>query len=261
VFALQCPLGYSQDVKQKRSIDRQESRCLIKPFCGKALSDRADSLACGPRKARILVRHLSTIIRQVSARVPSDAPPRGPVVLKRESRQLYHSSYMPYRITLVLLLAAVAAMAQTVTGLWDATVTINGRVIPFRMEFTADHSGVTGTFFNGEERFISTGGKIENGSLTVDWDQYLSRLQATLHDGLLTGNYTQGGRRGGAFPFEARPHSTAPSPDPGAPSIGGLWELEGIKSGKGESTWRFIVQQSGSEITASILRVDGDTER
>lgn len=167
---------------------------------------------------------------------------------------------MPYSLTLFLvLLVAPAAVAQTLTGMWDATVTINGRVIPFRMEFAADKSGVTGTFFNGEERFTSTDGKFENGSLTVDWEQYLSRLQAAFHDGILTGSYTQGGRRGGTFPFEARPHSAAPPPDPGAPSIGGLWELEGIRSGKGESTWRFIVQQSGGEISAAILRVDGDT--
>jgi peroxiredoxin len=167
---------------------------------------------------------------------------------------------MPYSLSLVLMLMiAPAAVAQTLTGLWDATVTINGRVIPFRMEFAADKTGATGTFFNGEERFTSTGGKFESGSLTIDWDQYLSRLQATLHDGVLTGSYTQGGRRGGTFPFEAHPHSAALQPDPGAPSIGGLWELEGIKSGKGESTWRFIVQQSGGEVSAAIMRVDGDT--
>jgi len=167
---------------------------------------------------------------------------------------------MPYGLSLVVaLLIAPAVVAQTLTGLWDATVTINGRVIPFRMEFAADTTGVTGTFFNGEERFTSTGGKFENGSLTIDWEQYLSRLQAAFHDGILTGSYTQGGRRGGTFSFEARPHSAARPPDPGAPSIGGLWELEGIRSGKGESTWRFIVQQSGGEISAAILRVDGDT--
>ena len=160
---------------------------------------------------------------------------------------------------LALVLLAPAAITQTLTGLWDATVTINGRVIPFRIELAMEKSGVAATFFNGEERFTSTDGKIKNGSLAVDWDQYLSRLQATFHDGILTGSYTQGGRRGGTFPFEARPHSAAPPPDPGAPSIGGLWELEGIKSGKRESTWRFIVQQSGGEISAAILRVDGDT--
>jgi peroxiredoxin len=48
-----------------------------------------------------------------------------------------------------------------------------------------------------------------------------------------------------------------------APSIDGLWEIPN-KSGKGESAWRFIVQQagaqqSGAKVSATILRVDGDT--
>jgi thiol-disulfide isomerase/thioredoxin len=32
-----------------------------------------------------------------------------------------------------------------------------------------------------------------------------------------------------------------------------------VKSAKGESAWRFIVRQSGADISAAILRVDGDT--
>src|SRR4029077_8812632 len=42
------------------------------------------------------------------------------------------------------------------------------------------------------------------------------------------------------------------------PTIDGLWEIPN-KSGKGESAWRFIVQQSGAKASATILRVDGDT--
>jgi thiol-disulfide isomerase/thioredoxin len=42
------------------------------------------------------------------------------------------------------------------------------------------------------------------------------------------------------------------------PNIDGLWEIPN-KSGKGESAWRFIVQQSGAKAVATILRVDGDT--
>jgi peroxiredoxin len=38
----------------------------------------------------------------------------------------------------------------------------------------------------------------------------------------------------------------------------GLWEIA-VKSSKGESAWRFIVQQHGGEVSAAILRVDGDT--
>ena len=42
------------------------------------------------------------------------------------------------------------------------------------------------------------------------------------------------------------------------PSIAGLWDV-GVKSSKGEAAWRLIVRQSGPEVSAAILRVDGDT--
>jgi len=157
------------------------------------------------------------------------------------------------------LAAAPAAMAQSVAGRWDATVKINGLTIPFRMEFAGDGSNVTGTFFNGEEQFSSTSGQLKDGTLTVDWDHYLSHLEANLKDGMLTGSYTHGGRRGGTYPFEARPHTADAKADANAPSIAGLWELQQVRSGKGESTWRFIVEQNGGEVSATILRVDGDT--
>jgi thiol-disulfide isomerase/thioredoxin len=177
---------------------------------------------------------------------------------------------MRIRTFLALFLATIpGAFAQSIAGLWDATVKINDLVIPFRMEFSLDgcgqtgafssRCGVTGTFFNGDERFTSTKGTLSNDGLTVDWDQYLSELKATLKDGVLTGTYWHGGRRGGTWPFEAHHHSASAPPDPGAPSIAGIWELENVKSGKGESTWRFIVQQKGGEVSAAILRIDGDT--
>jgi thiol-disulfide isomerase/thioredoxin len=37
-----------------------------------------------------------------------------------------------------------------------------------------------------------------------------------------------------------------------------LWEV-GVQSPKGESAWRLIVRQSGTDVSAAILRVDGDT--
>jgi thiol-disulfide isomerase/thioredoxin len=42
------------------------------------------------------------------------------------------------------------------------------------------------------------------------------------------------------------------------PQIGGLWEIE-YASQKGEKAWRFIVKQNGPVVSASILRIDGDT--
>jgi peroxiredoxin len=40
--------------------------------------------------------------------------------------------------------------------------------------------------------------------------------------------------------------------------IDGLWEIP-YKSPKGEKAWRLIVRQNGPEVSAAILRVDGDT--
>jgi len=42
------------------------------------------------------------------------------------------------------------------------------------------------------------------------------------------------------------------------PSISGEWRIP-TKSSKGESAWRFLVRQNGASISATILRIDGDT--
>jgi thiol-disulfide isomerase/thioredoxin len=75
--------------------------------------------------------------------------------------------------------------------------------------------------------------------------------------GTIEGKFDPGPRS--SLPFQAK--RFVPQPDPPAgtvPSIGGLWEIE-VKSPKGESAWRFIVRQSGADVSAAILRVDGDT--
>jgi hypothetical protein len=42
------------------------------------------------------------------------------------------------------------------------------------------------------------------------------------------------------------------------PNIDGRWELP-HESPNGEKAWRLIVQQKDAEISATILRIDGDT--
>jgi peroxiredoxin len=157
----------------------------------------------------------------------------------------------------VSVLFAAALGAQSLTGRWDCTVTVNGTDIPFRMEFSADGAAVKGNFFNGEERVPSTGGQLQEGSLRLNFDQYGSRLEASVTGGALEGRY---GRDGRWYPFRAH-RASAPAPANaagGVPNIDGLWEIP-TKSSKGESAWRFIVRQKGAEVSAAILRVDGDT--
>jgi peroxiredoxin len=153
---------------------------------------------------------------------------------------------------------ASAAMAQSLAGTWDATVKVNDVEVPFRFELTGEGAGIQGSFFNGTERFASTGGQFTGGSLTLKWDYYASQLEATLKDGTLEGQYTQARRAERAvYPFHAQPHRNL-SADGSAPSISGQWIIPN-KSPKGEVAWRFIVDQKGAGVSASILRIDGDT--
>ena len=151
----------------------------------------------------------------------------------------------------IAFVIAPAAMAQSLSGLWDASVVVNGLKVPFRMEF----AGGRGSFFNGDEKVTSTGGRFENGSLVLNFDHYGTELEATLKDGVLEGTY---GRKGREYPFRAQPAVAAAAVEGSVPSIDGMWEIE-VKSPKGESAWKFIVRQKGAEVSAAILRIDGDT--
>jgi thiol-disulfide isomerase/thioredoxin len=155
-----------------------------------------------------------------------------------------------------LLLTASTLAAQSLSGVWDATVTVNHRDVPFRMELAGSGPDVQGSFFNGDEKLTSTRGNFVNHRLVLYFDYYAGKLEAIWHDGRLTGFYS---RPSGTYPFEAKPFT--PSRNAGAediPRVDGLWEVE-VQSSKGESAWRLIVRQSGAEVTAAILRVDGDT--
>jgi thiol-disulfide isomerase/thioredoxin len=91
--------------------------------------------------------------------------------------------------------------------------------------------------------------------LTLNFDQYATKLRATLSSGQLSGEYQ---RARGPYQFRARRAATAPTAARNAPSIDGTW-IVSAKSSKGESAWRFIARQTGTEVSATILRVDGDT--
>jgi thiol-disulfide isomerase/thioredoxin len=166
--------------------------------------------------------------------------------------------------SILLVVAALAgvlmlpqpARAQSPAGLWDATVVVNGVEVPFRFEIAGNGPQVTGTFFNGDDRIPSTTGTFGNGALTLNYDEYGTRLDATLKDGRLEGQYSRG-TRGGPLAFEARRFTPAQAVD-GTPAIAGLWNVQ-VRSSKGESAWQLIVRQSGAEVSAAILRVDGDT--
>lgn len=149
------------------------------------------------------------------------------------------------------------AQAPSPAGLWDATVVAGGVEIPFRFEITGRGGELTGSFFDGDLKMSSTSGRLEGSRLVLAFDQYATTVDVTWNGDSLTGQYDRGGR-GAPYPFKAKRALAAPSLALQAPSIDGLWTIP-TESSKGEAAWRFIVRQTGAQVSAAILRVDGDT--
>jgi peroxiredoxin len=160
-------------------------------------------------------------------------------------------------LVLAPLAQASPAARQSVTGLWDATVTVNDVEVPFRLEFSGAGNGFKGSFFNGDERVTSTRGTLDNGAIVLSFDEYGTTLEAKLIGDTLEGQYVRG-TRGAPYPFRAKRFTPVSADAANVPAIAGLWNVQ-VKSAKGESAWQLIVKQSGAEASAAILRVDGDT--
>jgi thiol-disulfide isomerase/thioredoxin len=165
-----------------------------------------------------------------------------------------------YKSVLVLVaLAAVPSCSRPVSlaGDWDATIVNLAKAeVPFRFVIGGTPDAPTGTFVNGDERMPSTAGRFRDGQLTIDFDQYGSKVVARLNGDALEGEYNRG-TRGPAYPFKAT-RATAKPKDASPPSIAGEWKIP-TPDGKYEQAWTFIVRQSGADISAAIQRVDGDT--
>jgi len=168
--------------------------------------------------------------------------------------------------TLLGVAALVAGLAASVkadspAGRWDANITLNGVAIPFRLDISGDGANLKGTLFNGDQLQTTTGAKLENGKIELDFDHYLTKITATLKAGQLDGQVEGRFEREkyiSSVPFQAKRYSPSALSSANVPSIDGVWEIP-YESPKGEKAWRFIVHQSGPEVSASILRVDGDT--
>jgi len=152
--------------------------------------------------------------------------------------------------------SASALGAATPSGLWDAVVVSAGTEIPFRFEIQVTGREASGAFFNGDERIQSTSGTFEGGKLSLRFEHYASRLEAVLSNGRLEGTYSRAAFP--TLPFSARPFTPAPPPAAEIPSIAGSWIIP-VKNPAGEVAWRMVVRQSGAEVAAAILRIDGDT--
>jgi thiol-disulfide isomerase/thioredoxin len=165
---------------------------------------------------------------------------------------------MSLAVLLVVLGAAIpeAQDASPWVGRWDATIVANNVDVPFRFDIVGSGSALKGSFFNGERRITSTSSRVQDGALILNFDQYATKLRVTHRDGQLEGEYQRGSRP--AYPFRAVKFNPAAKIAGSAPSIDGTW-IVAARSNKGEKAWRFLVKQTGTDVTATILRVDGDT--
>ncbi len=123
---------------------------------------------------------------------------------------------------------AASAAAQPVSGLWDATVLVNNGAleIPFRFELSGSGSNVKGSFFNGDDKTTSTSGSLVNGKLSLSFDELGTKLDATLKDGRLEGEYSRG-TRGAPYPFSAKRYTPAAAGETQHPVDCGLVERAG----------------------------------
>jgi thiol-disulfide isomerase/thioredoxin len=163
---------------------------------------------------------------------------------------------------------AAMAMAQStntpesVDGRWDASLISNGIVIPFRLDISGSGPTVKGTFYDGFKPYDgTTSGTFQDGKLVLNAEHYLTTITATLSNGQLTGNVVMQSRSAGTqYGFRAARYVASAGAPADAPSIAGSWVIPlDSPSSKGEKAFRFIVQQNGADVAASILRVDGDT--
>ena len=165
-------------------------------------------------------------------------------------------------------LGASIAVAQTTTaadsldGRWDASLTSHGTVIPFRLDIAGSGPTLKGIFYDGFKPYDgTTSAKFQDGKLVLNVEHYLTTITATLKDGQLVGNVMSQSRGPAAeYAFQATRHVDAKNAAADVPSIAGSWIIPlDSPSSKGEKAFRFIVQENGADVAASILRVDGDT--
>lgn len=189
--------------------------------------------------------------------------------------------------SLALGLNAVAAdlTPAKLEGRWAATLksSANNIEIPFRLDIARQGDQIVGTLWNGRDPKTTSSATIQDGKVVLNYEHYLTSIQAELKDGNLVGeivslrktraatgplgNQAYAGSENRDRVYQAANTTsfraeryTAPSAKAtaAAPNIAGVWEVA-QETPKGEKAWRLIVEQKGGEILATILRIDGDT--
>jgi thiol-disulfide isomerase/thioredoxin len=152
--------------------------------------------------------------------------------------------------------------AKPIDGRWSASLSRDGSVIPFRLDIEGSGPRLKGTLYDGFKPYDgTTSASYENGQLVLHIDHYLTTITASLKEGKLVGVVTTQSRAQALdYAFEATRFQAPGRSRDAVPPLAGSYEIPlDTPSSKGEKAFRFIVKQQGSEVAASILRVDGDT--
>jgi thiol-disulfide isomerase/thioredoxin len=165
--------------------------------------------------------------------------------------------------SLVLAPLAPTPRAASVDGLWDAVIVSGGSEIPFRFEIATKGSDAQGFFFEGDRKIGSTSGTVANDALKFEYDFLNTILELTQKGDDLVGTYRN--NRPNARPQDVRMHrfATVSADKENVPQVAGQWEMRRlaaeVSAPRDTRTWNVFLRQSGSEVSGSILRVDGDT--
>ena len=156
----------------------------------------------------------------------------------------------------VLLSGACGVRTESapLTGQWTGHLRLESAEVPFRFDVTEQRGQLTGHLYDGDRRVSSDPTTRDGDSVRFTYPSHAGTLTARIVEGRLEGQYVRGTR---TYAVRAE-RAKAPAAVADAPSIDGLYIIP-TTSKKGEVAWRFIVRQQGPEVSAAILRVDGDT--
>ncbi len=169
----------------------------------------------------------------------------------------------PFAASLLVLVADAMAQAPLKVTQWQgsAQVATNGSAftIPVHLQLESKGSTLVGSFVDGPQRTTSTSGELSGQNVTLHFAHYAVTFRGQIAGDQLTGNYSADSGKF-SYPITLRPspkeatvHTTA-----NVPNIDGTWIIP-TESPKGEHAWRLVIRQSAEDVSATILRVDGDT--
>src|SRR5580658_8537953 len=166
-----------------------------------------------------------------------------------------------WMLAVSLLFLAADAMAQGTQWQGSAQIATNGAtfIIPVHLQLESKGSRLVGSFVDGPQRTTSTSGELSGQNLTLHFADYAVTFRGQIAGGQLTGNYSaDSGRFSYPVTLQPTPKKTAGHASAEVPNIDGTWIIP-TESPKGEHAWRLVIRQKAGEVSATILRIDGDT--